>query len=115
MQGGLAQVLKVVLPMTSLVFVYFQPGAVQLFFCTGSLLSLCQTTMLHNAMIRRRLGLLPLVAKVVRGAGRTAPGELKPWQDRNANHISAQETNPSENVSGSSRYVDAAKGRYTDV
>jgi YidC/Oxa1 family membrane protein insertase len=115
MQGGLAQVLKVVLPMTSLVFVYFQPGAVQLFFCTGSLLSLCQTTMLRNAMIRRWLGLLPLAPKVIPGSGPTAPGGLKTWQDLNTNHISTSQANAPKNVSVVDRYVDAAKGRYTNM
>jgi hypothetical protein len=115
MQGGLAQVLKVVLPMTSLIFVYFQPGAVQLFFCTGSLLSLCQTTMFQNAMIRRWLGMLPQVPKVVPGSGPTVPGGLKTWQGPSTSHISTSQANTPKNVSVVDRYVDAAKGRYTNM
>ena len=115
MQGSLAQILKVALPSTSLVFVYFQPGAVQLFFTTGALLSLCQTAMLQNALIRRWLGLLPLPPKVVASSGNAAPAGLKTWQDTTVNRAPDSQTNAPKNASVIDRYVDAAKGRYTNM
>jgi hypothetical protein len=39
---------------------------------------------------------------------------LKTWQDPNAN-ISTSQTNAPKNVSVVDRYVDAAKGRYTNM
>jgi hypothetical protein len=115
MQGGLAQVLKTVLPLVSFAFIYVQPGAVQLFFCTGSLLGLCQTSLLQNAVLRSWLGLLPLPPKVVGPSGLTAPGGLKTWQDPNANQTLESPTGEPKNVSVVDRYVDAAKGRYTNM
>lgn len=114
MQGGLGQALKIFLPLTSLVFIYLQPGAVQLFFCTQSLLSLLQVFMLQNSRVRSWLGLLPLPPRVVGPASLTAPGGLKTWQDLNA-RPSAEPTNTPKDVSVVDRYVDAAKGRYTNM
>jgi YidC/Oxa1 family membrane protein insertase len=115
MQGGLGQALKIALPITSLIFIYFQPGAVQLFFCTQSLLSLSQTFLLQNAFVRSLLGLLPLPPKVVGTSGPTAIGGLRTWQDPNASQAPESQTNARKNASIVDRYVDAAKGRYTDM
>jgi hypothetical protein len=115
MQGGLAQILKIALPITSLIFIYLQPGAVQLFFCAGSLLSLCQTFLLQTPLVRSWLGLLPLAPKVVGPSGPAAPGGLKTWQNANASHVPKSKTDVPNNVSVVDRYVDAAKGRYTNM
>jgi YidC/Oxa1 family membrane protein insertase len=115
MQGNLAQILKVALPSTSFVFVYFQPGAVQLFFATGALLSLCQTTILQNKVCRRWLGLLPFPPKAVASPSNAVPAGLKTWQDINASRASESQTKASKNISIIDRYVDAAKGRYTNM
>ena len=115
MQGGLGQVLKVALPLTSGIFVYFQPGALQLFFATQSLLSLCQTFTLRNRLVRRWLGLLPLPPKVASPPGPATPGGLRTWQDPSASRTPDAPTNARKNISVVDRYVDAAKGRYTNL
>lgn len=115
MQGGLGQTLKVALPLSSLIFVYLQPGAVQLFFCTTSLLSLCQTALLQNALVRRWLGLLPFPPKADSSPGSTAPGGLRTWQDSNGSDALESQKKAAPNVSVVDRYVDAAKGRYTNM
>lgn len=115
MQGALGQVLKVALPLTSGIFVYFQPGALQIFFATQSLLSMCQTFVLRNALVRTWLGLLPLPPKVVDPVEPTAPGGLRTWQDPSASEAPDAPTNARKNISVVDRYVDAAKGRYTNM
>ena len=115
MQGGLGRVLKVALPLTSGIFVYFQPGALQLFFATQSLLSMCQTFILRNKLVRKWLGLLPLPPKVPSTPGPAAPGGLKTWQDPSASSTPDAPTNARKNISVVDRYVDAAKGRYTNM
>ena len=118
MQGEIAKILKVLLPGFTFVFVYFQPGAVQLYFSTTSLLSLCQSALLRNASFRRWLRLLPLVPNVTPdsgGSGDARPGGLKVWHDPKSNSATESQTVAPKNVSVIDRYVDSAKGRYTTI
>ena len=115
MQGSLGQTLKVFLPLTSMIFIYIQPGAVQLFFTTSSILALCQTVVLQNAFARRRFGLLPQIPNVKASASGAAPAGLKTWQDPIQSSASESGVTTTENVSIVDRYVDAAKGRYSSL
>lgn len=115
MQGSLGQTLKVFLPLTSMVFIYIQPGAVQLFFTTSSILAFCQTLVLQNAFARRWLGLLPQIPNVKANAGGAAAAGLKTWQDPIQSSDSESRATALESVSVVDRYVDAAKGRYSSL
>ncbi len=105
MQGQLAQTLRVFLPLTSFGFIYFQPGAVQLFFCTGSILSLVQSVLIRNAQLRRWMGLLPMTPNVTPAAGAIMPGGLRTY-----NVVGAEQEAP-RNASIIDRFVDSAKER----
>ena len=105
MQGELANVLRIFLPLMSMGFIYFQPGAVQLFFTTGSILSLIQSVLIRNASLRRWMGLLPMLPNVTPAIGATAPGGLRTY-----NVVSAEQETP-RNASIIDRFVDSAKKR----
>ena len=115
MQGSLGQTLKVFLPLTSVFFIYIQPGAVQLFFTTSSILAFCQTVVLRNAFARRQLGLLPQIPNAKASAGGAAPAGLKTWQDPVQSSDPESRATAPENVSVVDRYVDAAKGRFSSL
>lgn len=115
MRGELAKMLRIFLPATSLIFMYFQPGAVQLFFCTGSLLSLGQSLLIQNPIFRRATGLLPLLPKLAPGdtsADLVSPGGLKTWREPRGTQSIVDE---SSNVSVIDRFVDNAKARRAKV
>lgn len=107
MQGDLARILRVALPIGSVFFLYFQPAAVQIFFCTTSLINICQTQLIQNKYFRRYTGLMPMLPKAPTATLPTAPGGLKTWQDP-ADLVVKRDA---QNVSVIDRFVDSAKQR----
>lgn len=105
MQGELARVLRIFLPLTSTGFIYFQPGAVQLFFTTGSILSLLQSVLIRNATLRRWMGLLPMTPNVTPAAVGTVPGGLRTYK------VGSAQLETPRNASIIDRFVDGAKER----
>ena len=112
MQGGLAQILRVVMPFMSLIFMYFQPGTVQLFFVTTSALALCQTVAFTTPRIRSMLGMYPMpLPKESSGGDTEGAGGLRTYQDPTASQGPGSGPTGQKDVSIIDRVVDSAKAR----
>jgi YidC/Oxa1 family membrane protein insertase len=101
---GKAQViLGKVIPLASFIFMYLQPGGVQIYFITASALGLIQTMLMRTARFRSLVGVLPLPPKATSSSA--GPGGL------NISPPRAPSPPPFSNVSLIDKFVDSAKSR----
>lgn len=141
MRGGAMVVLSYFLPVVSFVFIAFQPGTVQLYFFTSSILAFTQARLLTNNSFRSFLGLQPVILQPNKSpspdnandpttriiTGPTAgPGALKLYQPPRHPTQASTVTTTAANAATSSdpqnskvsiidRFVDRAKARKTEV
>ena len=105
MSGDIGRLLRFGMPSVTFIFMFFQPGLVQIFFATGSLLALAQASILRSKFFRQILGLLPTPPPAPKD-GTVVPGGLRTFQPP------MKSTEPVQKDSGIDRLVDGAKSSW---
>ena len=105
MSGDIGRMLRVGMPAVTFVIMFFQPGLLQIFFATGSVLALGQASLLRSNITRRIMRLLPHPPPAPKD-GTVVPGGLRTFQP------ATKSTEPVRKDSGIDRFVDSAKSSW---